>query len=53
MESEDARTVAQEISGAQFYEFTGKGHAPLFTATSEFCEVVRQFVRKGLIESPR
>src|SRR6267143_1926180 len=48
MESEDARTVAQEISGAQFYEFTGKGHAPLFTATSEFCEVVRQFVRKGL-----
>jgi len=50
---EDARTVAQEISGAQSYEFTGKGHAPLFTATSEFCEVVRQFVRKGLIESPR
>jgi pimeloyl-ACP methyl ester carboxylesterase len=37
--------LAQNIPGARFYSFKEKGHLPIFTATSEFCEVLRCFVR--------
>ena len=31
----------------KLYAFEGKGHLPIFTATDEFCEVLRRFVRTG------
>jgi hypothetical protein len=34
-------------TNAQLYAFEGKGHLPIFTATDEFCEVLRRFVRTG------
>jgi pimeloyl-ACP methyl ester carboxylesterase len=40
-----AEYLAQRIRGAQLYAFNDKGHLPIFTATTEFCEVVRRFVR--------
>jgi class 3 adenylate cyclase/pimeloyl-ACP methyl ester carboxylesterase len=43
--SEDAYTLASQIPGAQLYEFAGRGHIPAFTATGEFCDVLRRFVR--------
>jgi pimeloyl-ACP methyl ester carboxylesterase len=42
--SEDAHTLASQIPGAQLYEFAGRGHMPAFTATGEFCDVLRRFV---------
>jgi class 3 adenylate cyclase/pimeloyl-ACP methyl ester carboxylesterase len=41
--------LAQNIPRAQFYPFKDKGHLPIFTATSEFCEVLRCFVRTGYL----
>jgi pimeloyl-ACP methyl ester carboxylesterase len=43
--SEDAYTLASQIPDAQLYEFAGRGHIPAFTATGEFCDVLRRFVR--------
>jgi class 3 adenylate cyclase/pimeloyl-ACP methyl ester carboxylesterase len=43
--SEDAYTLARQIPDAQLYEFAGRGHIPAFTATAEFCDVLRRFVR--------
>ena len=43
--AEDAYTLASQIPGAQLYEFGGRGHIPAFTATGEFCDVLRRFVR--------
>ncbi len=40
-----AEYLAAHIPGAQLYAFEGYGHVPLFTATQEFCEVLRRFVR--------
>jgi class 3 adenylate cyclase/pimeloyl-ACP methyl ester carboxylesterase len=37
----------RQIPGARFYEFTGKGHLPMFSAMDEFCELLRDFARSG------
>ena len=42
-----AEYLAAHIPGAQLYAFEGYGHVPLFTATQEFCDVLRRFVRTG------
>ncbi|MGH6898188.1 MAG: alpha/beta fold hydrolase [Geminicoccaceae bacterium] len=42
-----AEYLAAHIPGAQLYAFEGCGHVPLFTATQEFCDVLRRFVRTG------
>jgi pimeloyl-ACP methyl ester carboxylesterase len=42
-----AEYLAAHIPNAQLYPFKGYGHVPLFTATQEFCEVLRRFVRTG------
>ncbi len=42
-----AEYLAAHIPGAQLYPFVGYGHVPLFTATQEFCDVLRRFVRTG------
>jgi pimeloyl-ACP methyl ester carboxylesterase len=44
-----AEYLAANIPGAQLYPFKGYGHLPLFTATQEFCEVLRLFVRDGTV----
>jgi pimeloyl-ACP methyl ester carboxylesterase len=44
---EAARFIAAQLRDARLYAFEGKGHMPLFTATDEFCEVLRRFVRTG------
>ncbi len=41
------RYLVEHIPGARFYAFEGKGHLPVYTATAEFCDVVRGFVRTG------
>jgi pimeloyl-ACP methyl ester carboxylesterase len=43
-----AEYLAAHIPGAQLYPFKGYGHVPLFTATQEFCDVLRRFVRTGV-----
>jgi pimeloyl-ACP methyl ester carboxylesterase len=40
-----AQYLAAHIPGAQLHPFAGYGHLPLFTATKEFCDVLRTFVR--------
>ena len=44
-----AEYLAEHIPGAQLYPFKGYGHVPLFTATQEFCDVLRRFVRTGTV----
>jgi pimeloyl-ACP methyl ester carboxylesterase len=39
--------AAAEYLAAHIYPFKGYGHVPLFTATQEFCDVLRRFVRTG------
>jgi pimeloyl-ACP methyl ester carboxylesterase len=46
---EAAQYLAQQIKGAQFYAFEGRGHLPLHTATTEFCDILRYFVRTGSV----
>jgi pimeloyl-ACP methyl ester carboxylesterase len=41
------RYVADQIAGAALYLFEGIGHVPVFTATTEFCRVVRHFLQSG------
>ena len=48
-----AEYLAAHILGAQLYPFKGYGHVPLFTATQEFCDVLRRFVRSGVAAVPR
>jgi pimeloyl-ACP methyl ester carboxylesterase len=38
---------------AQLYPFVGYGHVPLFTATQEFCDVLREFVRTEKVPKHR
>jgi pimeloyl-ACP methyl ester carboxylesterase len=46
--------IASRIPGAQLYFFDGKGHIPMLTATDEFCDVLRNFIRTGRAErTPR
>ena len=42
--------IASRIPGAQLYFFDGKGHNPMFSATDEFCDVLRNFIRTGRAE---
>jgi pimeloyl-ACP methyl ester carboxylesterase len=42
-----AEYLEANIPGAQLYRFKGYGHVPLFTATQEFCDVLRRFVLTG------
>jgi pimeloyl-ACP methyl ester carboxylesterase len=44
-----AEYLAAHIPDAQLYPFKGYGHVPLFTATQEFCDVLRRFVRTGAV----
>jgi pimeloyl-ACP methyl ester carboxylesterase len=44
-----AEYLAAHIPGAQLYPFEGYGHVPLFTATQEFCDVLRRFIRTGTV----
>jgi pimeloyl-ACP methyl ester carboxylesterase len=44
-----AEYLVRELPDAQLCAFEGKGHLPIFTATDEFCSVLRSFVR----EAPR
>jgi pimeloyl-ACP methyl ester carboxylesterase len=48
-----AEYLSAHIPGAQLYPFEGYGHVPLFTATQEFCDVLRRFVRSGVAAAPR
>ena len=48
-----AEYLAAHIAGAQLYPFQGYGHVPLFTATQEFCDVLRRFVRTGGMTHPQ
>ncbi|MGH6920202.1 MAG: alpha/beta fold hydrolase [Geminicoccaceae bacterium] len=43
---EAAEHIAARLPNAELYAFDGKGHFPIFTATEEFCEVLRGFVHK-------
>jgi pimeloyl-ACP methyl ester carboxylesterase len=40
-----AEFIAERLPHGSIHAFEGKGHMPLFTATDEFCEVLRRFVR--------
>ena len=42
---EAAELAASLLPNARLHGFDGKGHLPIFTATNEFCEVLRVFVR--------
>ncbi|MCK1636297.1 alpha/beta fold hydrolase [Bradyrhizobium sp. 157] len=42
--------IASHIPDAQLYLFDGKGHNPMFSATDEFCDVLRNFIRTGRAE---
>jgi class 3 adenylate cyclase/pimeloyl-ACP methyl ester carboxylesterase len=43
-----AEEIAARLPNARLYAFERKGHLPIFTATTEFCNVVRSFVRQSL-----
>ena len=43
-----AEEIASRLPHAQLYAFDRKGHLPIFTATTEFCDVVRRFVQQSL-----
>ncbi|HZD85847.1 MAG TPA: alpha/beta fold hydrolase, partial [Gemmatimonadaceae bacterium] len=43
-----AEEIAARLPNAQLCAFDRKGHVPIFTATTEFCNVVRRFVRQSL-----
>jgi class 3 adenylate cyclase/pimeloyl-ACP methyl ester carboxylesterase len=44
---EAGRYLVDHIPDAQFYLFKGRGHNPIATATAEFAQVVRTFIRTG------
>ena len=41
------RYIADQIPGAQFYAFPGRGHGLVRTATAQFVEIVRLFIATG------
>jgi pimeloyl-ACP methyl ester carboxylesterase len=43
-----AEYLSREIPGARLHVFEGKGHLPIFTATDEFCAVLREFLGASL-----
>jgi pimeloyl-ACP methyl ester carboxylesterase len=44
---EAGRWIAEQIPGAQFHVLKGRSHMFAATATAEFAEVVRRFIRTG------
>jgi DNA-binding SARP family transcriptional activator/pimeloyl-ACP methyl ester carboxylesterase len=44
-----AHYLAEHLPDARLHLFDGAGHLPIFTATAEFCDVLRRFVRTGEI----
>jgi class 3 adenylate cyclase/pimeloyl-ACP methyl ester carboxylesterase len=46
---ERSQYLVEQIAGAQLYTFEGRGHGLLHTATIEFCEVLRRFLRTGAV----
>jgi class 3 adenylate cyclase/pimeloyl-ACP methyl ester carboxylesterase len=42
-----SKFITDHISSSQLYIFGGKGHLPLFSATDEFCAVLRDFANGG------
>ena len=49
---EDAVELARALPQGRLHPFTGRCHVPIFTATTEFCEVLGQFVHTGGIPLP-
>jgi pimeloyl-ACP methyl ester carboxylesterase len=43
-----AEEIAARLPNAQLCAFDRKGHVPIFTATTEFCNAVRRFVRQSI-----
>jgi pimeloyl-ACP methyl ester carboxylesterase len=43
-----AEEISARLPNARLHAFERKGHLPIFTATTEFCNVVRSFVRQSL-----
>jgi DNA-binding SARP family transcriptional activator/pimeloyl-ACP methyl ester carboxylesterase len=48
-----AHFLAERLPDARLYLFEGAGHLPIFTATAEFCDVLRRFVRTGEVGPER
>jgi pimeloyl-ACP methyl ester carboxylesterase len=46
---EDAIDFARSVPNVRMYLFAGRCHVPIFTATTKFCEVLRQFTRTGSV----
>ncbi len=44
-----AELTVGSLRDARLHGFEGKGHLPLFTATHEFCDVLRGFVRDAVL----
>jgi pimeloyl-ACP methyl ester carboxylesterase len=44
-----AEYLAGKLPNAQLHGFKDKGHLPMFTATDEFCDVLRGFIRTGTL----
>jgi DNA-binding SARP family transcriptional activator/pimeloyl-ACP methyl ester carboxylesterase len=42
-----AHYLAEHLPDARLYLFEEAGHLPIFTATAEFCDVLRRFVKTG------
>ena len=43
------RYIAEHIPDSVFYSFEGAGHLPIYTATAEFIDVLRTFIRTGTV----
>jgi pimeloyl-ACP methyl ester carboxylesterase len=48
-----AHYLAEGLPDTRLYLFEGAGQLPIFTATAEFCEVLRRFVRTGEVGPQR
>ena len=48
-----AHHLAAHIPGACLYLFEGRGHLPIFTATAEFCDVLRRFIATATLSRVR
>ena len=46
-----AHHLARHIPDARLHLFEGRGHLPIFTATAEFCEILRRFVMTGMVSN--
>lgn len=44
--------IVERAPRASLHLFEGRGHLPIFTATTEFCHLLRQFVRTGHSPKP-